>query len=219
MQEQTINRSVMVIYFIINVILSQRLFHYIFQKRRIITVQRSARKKNNLPGMESCVAPLTILKGHQTTSRETADHSANSPKLPWLSVQTIASLFSRDLDTPWKFCCLLVRCSAWVCDLLTKWLESRFLQDSFPGRSFPFDTGRSQNCNLQSGPQEHVNNKKNRHCKRVHEFLHSAGTAIIWFRRNQVFFCAADHRTAPFTSDGIYFPYDSVDGIIRFCYP
>jgi hypothetical protein len=37
-------------------------------------------KKYNLPGMESFVAPLTILKGHQTTSRETADHSANSPK-------------------------------------------------------------------------------------------------------------------------------------------
>ena len=32
--------------------------------------------------MESFVAPLTILKGYQTTSRETADHFANSPKLP-----------------------------------------------------------------------------------------------------------------------------------------
>ena len=39
-------------------------------------------KKYNLPGMESFVAPLTILKGHQTTSRETADHSANSQKIP-----------------------------------------------------------------------------------------------------------------------------------------
>ena len=47
-----------------------------------VTIQRSPRKKNNLPGKESCVAPLTILKGHQTTSRETADHFANSQKIP-----------------------------------------------------------------------------------------------------------------------------------------
>ena len=45
--------------------------------------------------MVSCVAPLTILKGHQTTSRETADHSANSQKVPWLFVRTFEHLTRR----------------------------------------------------------------------------------------------------------------------------
>ena len=43
---------------------------------------RSKNEIKILIGMESCVAPLTILKGHQTTSRETADHSVNSQKVP-----------------------------------------------------------------------------------------------------------------------------------------
>jgi len=49
---------------------------------KIVTGQRSTSETKILVGMESCVAPLTILKGHQTTSRETADHSANSQKVP-----------------------------------------------------------------------------------------------------------------------------------------
>ena len=59
----------------------------------LVIVQPAATWWIMLYGMESWVAPLTILKDHQTTSRETADHSANSQKIPWFSVRTLLLYF------------------------------------------------------------------------------------------------------------------------------
>ena len=41
--------------------------------------------------MESCVAPLTILKDHQTASRETADHSVPDCQRYWPFTEQLLS--------------------------------------------------------------------------------------------------------------------------------
>ena len=65
-----------------------------------------------------------------------------------------ASLFSRDLDIPWKFCCLFVLRTAWVCELLTKWFGRRCLQDSIPDFRSIGDVDWWLNCNASVTVQQ-----------------------------------------------------------------